>query len=163
MVAWQRLEWHQTMSKLSCTSLIKVPHSHRFRFVWDVFVTKSTNGHFYNLLILKLIVNTDSLCNVLRLWFRGGRSATMGLTFIPCPHWVLRPHLNCLTLTGFVRDFFSTKTTNGHFYNLLTCANLCKKPRTQSSSQLNNPSAMFSNPFSMKIVNKQQGESIMDF
>ena len=60
--------------------------------------------------------------------FRGGRSATEGLTFIPCPHWVLRPHLNRLTLWGPSKTFFSTKTTNGQFYNLLTCANLCQKP-----------------------------------
>ena len=73
---------------------------------------------------------TAELCS---LRFRGGRPATTGLTFIPCPHRVLRPHLNRLTLSGLglsVRDFFSTKTTNGHFYNLLTCANLCQKPHT---------------------------------
>ena len=52
--------------------------------------------------------------NFVSLWcfslrFRGGRSATTGLTFIPCPHWVLRPHLNCLTLWGRLSETFSAQ------------------------------------------------------
>ena len=75
------------------------------------------------------------------------------------------------SLGSSVRDFFSTKTTNGHFYNLLTCANLCQKPRSAvlmysaqgrancSSSQCNLQSALrFSLMLSsMEIVNKQRG------
>ena len=60
--------------------------------------------------------------NFVSLWcFRGGRSATTGLTFIPCPHWVLRPHLNCLTLWG--PRLFQHKN---HKWPLLQPVDLCQ-------------------------------------
>ena len=69
------------------------------------------------------------------------------------------------SLGSSVRDFFSTKTTNGHFYNLLTCANLCQKPLSSwvcshvlswTRSQLS--ALRFSSTLSsMEIVNKQRG------
>lgn len=76
------------------------------------------------------------------------------------------------SLGSSVRDFFSTKTTNGHFYNLLTCANLCQKPLSESvlmysaergancsSQSVRVQSALrFSSTLSsMEIVNKQRG------
>ena len=74
------------------------------------------------------------------------------------------------SLGSSVRDFFSTKTTNGHFYNLLTCANLCQKPLSGSvlmysaellancSSQSVQSALRFSSTLSsMEIVNKQRG------
>ena len=103
-------------------------------------------------------------------WFRGGRSATTGLTFIPCPHWVLRPHLNCLTLWGRLSETFSAQKPQMATFTTCWLVPIFVKSRALGSvlmysaellancSQSVQSALRFSSTLSsMEIVNKQRG------
>ena len=109
--------------------------------------------------------------NFVSLWcfslqFRGGRSATTGLTFIPCPHWVLRPHLNCLTLWGCLSETFSAQKPQMATFTTCWLVPIFVKSRSPVGSVLmysaergaNCSRLRFSSTVSsMEIVNKQRG------
>ena len=91
---------------------------HKDKFQWWYYFWPIFSADITIQIEMLVCFFTDSFLvrfsNFVSLWcfslrFRGGRSATTGLTFIPCPHWVLRPHLNCLTLWGCLSETFSAQ------------------------------------------------------